>query len=50
MVTRELYEYLPKQRALPPDIMNEVKEAMTLKANRKLLQQKIGHLRAKRSL
>ena len=41
MVTRELYEHLPKQRALPQDFMNEVKEAITLKANSKLLQQKI---------
>ena len=41
MVTRELYEHLPKQRALPQDLMNEVKEAITLKANSKLLQQKI---------
>ena len=40
MVTRKLYEHLPKQRALPQDLMNEVKEAITLKANSKLLQQK----------
>ena len=41
MVTRELYEHLPKQRALPQDLMNEVKEAITLNANSKLLQQRI---------
>ena len=41
MVTRELYKHLPKQRALPQDLMNEVKEAITLNANSKLLQQKI---------
>ena len=41
MVTRELYENLPKQRALLQDLMNEVKEAITLKANSILLQQKI---------
>ena len=41
MVTRELYEHLPKQRALPQDFLNEVKEAITLKVNSKLLQQKI---------
>ena len=41
MVTRELYEHLPKQRALPQDLMNNVKEVITLKVNSKLLQQKI---------
>ena len=41
MVTRELYEHLPKQRALPQYLMNEVKESITLKAKSKLLQQKI---------
>ena len=41
MVTREFYEHLPKQIALPQDLMNEVKEAITLKANIKLCQQKI---------
>ena len=41
MVTRELYEYLPKQRALHQDLMNEDKEVITLKANSKLLQQNI---------
>ena len=41
MVTRELYEYSPKQRALPQHLMNEVKEAITLKAHSKLLQQMI---------
>ena len=41
MVNRELYEYLPKQRALHQDLMNEDKEVITLKANSKLLQQNI---------
>ena len=41
MVTRELYEHFPKQRALSQDLMNEVKEVITLKAISKLLRQKI---------
>ena len=41
MVTRELYAHFPKQRALPQDFMNEAKEAITMKANSKLFQQKI---------
>ena len=48
MVTRELYEHSPKQRALPQDLMNEVKEAITLKANSKFLQQKIEASSGKR--
>ena len=41
MATRELYKHLPKQRTLPQDLMSNVKEAITLKENRKHLQQKI---------
>ena len=48
MVTQEFYEHLPKQRVLSQDLVNEVKEAITLKANIKLLQQKIEASSGKR--
>ncbi|XP_047125715.2 uncharacterized protein LOC124807641 [Hydra vulgaris] len=41
LVSQELYEHLPKQRTLSPDMMKNVKEAIQLKANSKHLQQKI---------
>ena len=36
-----IYEHLPRRRALPEDLALEVKESIKLKANKKLLQQKI---------
>ena len=40
-VSKELYQSLPRQRSLPLELLEEVKSAIKLKANNKLLQQKI---------
>ena len=41
ILNKNNYEHLPGQRALPGDLALEVKESIKLKANKKLLQQKI---------
>ena len=41
ILNKNIYEHLPKQRALPENLALEVKESIKLKANKKLLQQKI---------
>ena len=40
-ISKDLYESLPRQRLLPVHVLEEVKSAIKLKANNKLLQQKI---------
>ena len=40
-VSKELYQSLPRQRSLPSELLEEVKSAIKLKANNKLLRQKI---------
>ena len=40
-VSKELYQSLPRQRSLPFELLEEVKSAIKLKANNKLLRQKI---------
>ena len=40
-ISKDLYESLPRQRLLPGHILEKVKSAIKLKANNKLLQQKI---------
>ena len=40
-VSKELYLSLPRQRSLPLEFLEEVKSAIKLKANNKLLRQKI---------
>ena len=40
-ISKDLYESLPRQRLLPGHVLEEVKSAIKLKANNKLLQQKI---------
>ena len=40
-LNKNIYEHLPRQRALPENLALEVKESIKLKANKKLLQQKI---------
>ena len=41
ILNKNIYEHLPRQRALPEDLALEGKESIKLKANKKLLQQKI---------
>ncbi|KAK8772097.1 hypothetical protein V5799_024660 [Amblyomma americanum] len=40
-ISQAIYEQLPKQRALPEAVKVEVRQLMQLKANKKLLKQKI---------
>ena len=40
-ISKDLYESLPRQRLLPVHVLEKVKSAIKLKANNKLLQQKI---------
>ena len=40
ILNKNIYEHLSRQRVLPEDLALEVKESITLKANKKLLQQK----------
>ena len=40
-ISKDLYESLPRQRLLPGHVLEEVKSGIKLKANNKLLQQKI---------
>ncbi|KAG0431949.1 hypothetical protein HPB47_021263 [Ixodes persulcatus] len=40
-VSKATYEQLPKQRALPEEVKGEVQELIKLKANKKLIKQKI---------
>ena len=40
-LNKNVYEHLLRQRALSKDLALEVKESVKLKANKKLLQQKI---------
>ena len=40
-ISKDLYESLPRKRLLPGHVLEEVKSAIKLKANNKLLQQKI---------
>ena len=40
-LNKNIYEHLLRQRALSEDLALEVKESVKLKANKKLLQQKI---------
>ena len=41
ILNKNIYEHLPRQRALPEELALEVKKSIKLKANKKLLQQKI---------
>ena len=41
ILNKNVYEHLPRQRALPEDLALEVKESIKLKAKKKLLEQKI---------
>ena len=41
ILNKDIYEHLPRQRALPEDLALEVKESIKLKANKKLLQPNI---------
>ena len=41
ILNKNIYEDLPRQRAVPENLALEVKESIKLKANKKLLQQKI---------
>ena len=41
ILNKNIYELLPRQRALSEDFTLEVKESIKLKANKKLLQQKV---------
>ena len=41
ILNKNIYEHLPRQRALPEYLALEGKESIKLKANKKLLQQKI---------
>ena len=41
ILNKNIYEHLPRQQVLPEDLALEVKESIKLKANEKLLQQKI---------
>lgn len=41
LVSHELYDHLPKQRALPDELIKNVREVIKLKADSKFLQQKI---------
>ena len=40
-VSKELYQSLPRQRSLPFELLEEIKSAIKLKANKKLMRQKI---------
>ena len=39
--SKELYEHFPRPRSLSDEVLEEVKGALKLKANNKLLQQKV---------
>ena len=41
LVFEELHKHMPRQRLLPDDIKGNVQQAISLKSNNKLLQQKI---------
>ena len=41
IMNEHIYGHLPRRRALPEDLALEVKESITLKANKKFLQQKV---------
>ena len=41
ILTKELFERILKQRALSPDVITQVRDAIDLKANSKLIQRKI---------
>lgn len=41
VISRQIFERLPNQRKMPPEVVSEVKEAIKLKANSKLLQRKV---------
>ena len=41
ILKKNVYEHLPRQRALPEDLALEVKESIKLKAKKKLLEQKM---------
>ena len=41
ILTKELFERIPKQPALSPDVITQVRDAIDLKANSKLIQRKI---------
>ena len=47
-ISREIFERLPQQRQMPPEIVQEVKEGLKLKANSKLLQRKVESTTGKR--
>ena len=41
ILTKELFERMPKQRTLSPDALTQVRDAIDLKANSTLIQRKI---------
>ena len=40
-LSKEVYDHLPRQRAVPDEVKEEIREALYLQANTKLLQQKV---------